>query len=416
LTAAARRSLWRHGDFLKLWTGQSVSLFGSQVTKLALPTAAIQVLGAGPLQVGVLGALDAAAFPVLGLVAGVWADRVRRRGILIASDALRLVALASVPAAYALGLLTMAHLYVVAAVAGAGAVLFTVAYASYLPTLVRREELVDGNARLQMGSSFAEMGGYALAGGLIQAIRAAPAILVDALTYVASAVSLIAIRAGEPEPVRRTGTAARSFLRELFEGVRVVAGEPTLRLITISVAVANLGTGVVTAVFLVYAYRQLGLSPGGVGLVFAGGGIGALVGALAVGPLSRRAGPGPAMALAAAVADLYPFLVPVAGLGAALPVLALSRLLSSAGVTVYNVCAVSLCQTRLPAHLQGRVNASIRTITSGVIPAGSVAGGVLGVTIGVVPTILVGAVTCTLALVALLAGPAHVRGLEAEPA
>src|SRR5215469_3742461 len=187
--------LWRHPDFLKLWGGQTVSQLGTQVTQLALPTAAIMLLGAGPAQLGLLVAAEFLAFPVLGLFAGVWADRLPRRRIMVVCDIGRLLALASIPAAYAAGGLTMAQLYAVALVMGVGSVFFDVSYQAYLPALVPTVDLREGNAKLEIGRSSAFVVGPALAGLLIQLVRAAPAIAADALSYAVSVASLLWIRA-----------------------------------------------------------------------------------------------------------------------------------------------------------------------------------------------------------------------------
>ena len=192
--------LWRHRDFLKLWTGETVSQFGSQVTFLAVPTVAILILHAGPFQVGVLSALEFLAFPTLGLVAGVYADRLRRRPIMIACDLGRMLAIGSIPVAFLLNALTIEQLYLVALITGIFTVFFDVSYQSYLPVLVDRPNLLEGNTKLEISRSTAQVSGPAVAGFLIQWIGGAKAVAVDALSFLVSAVALSVIKTPEPQP------------------------------------------------------------------------------------------------------------------------------------------------------------------------------------------------------------------------
>jgi MFS family permease len=403
--------LWRHPDFLKLWGGQSVSELGSQVTYLALPTAAIVLLGAGPEQLGLLGAAQFLAFPVLGLFAGVWADRLPRRLIMVACDVVRLVALATIPAAYAAGLLTMAQLYVVALVMGVGTVFFDVAYQAYLPALVPAADLREGNAKLEIGRSSAQVVGPALAGLLIQVVRAAPAIAVDALSYAVSVVSLLLIRAPDVRGGAGAGGRPPHFLRELWEGVEVVFRQPVIRLIAGATSTSNLGSNIAQAVLLLFAYGRLGLSPGQVGLALGAGSVGALIGAFLAVPAARRLGTGRAIAGSMLFAGLGSFVVLGGLLGFALPLYALSSFCVNLGGSVYNINQVSLRQALVPVHLQGRLNATVRTVIWGTIPIGSVIGGLLGARIGLAPTILVGALVELLAVGWTIAGPVR----RAEP-
>jgi MFS family permease len=254
--SARIRGLWRHPDFLKLWGGQTVSVFGSQISQLAVPTVAILVLKATPFQVGLLGALQFLAFPVLGLVAGVWVDRLYRRPVLILCDVARALALASIPIAFVMGGLTMEVLYVVALVSGVATVFFDVAYQSYLPALIDRQALVEGNTKLEISRSSAQIAGPPLTGILIQILQPAWAVLLDAISFVVSAVSIGAI--GKPEPVPQPGTLGgkRGFWAELGEGLRVVLGSPILRMISASTATSNLGSNIGGAVQLIFVYRQ----------------------------------------------------------------------------------------------------------------------------------------------------------------
>jgi MFS family permease len=398
---------------LKLWAGQSLSEIGTEVTRLALPTAAIVLLHAGAFQVGLLAALEFLAFPLLGLIAGVYADRLNRRRILIVCDVGRLLVLASVPAAYFAGVLSMAQLYAVALVIGVCTVFFDVAYQSYLPALIPRTDLLEGNSKLEITRSASQVIGPALGGFLIQAIRSAPAILVDSFSYLVSVATLLWIRHPEPDP-RTTGAAPAGFFSEMWEGIKVVLGHPVIRLIAGCTATTNLGSNMAFAIVLLFAYNQLGLTPGQVGAVFAIGSIGALIGAVVAVPIARRIGLGPTIAVAAS-GSVFGFLVPLAIFG--YPFLLLSGAFFGILLTgsVYNVNQVSLRQAIVPVRLQGRLNATVRTIIWGTIPIGNFLGGLLGTRLGLVPTLYIGAAIATLAVVFILAGPVRLKE-QPEPA
>lgn len=360
------------------------------------------------MQVGTLAALEFLAFPVLGLVAGVWADRLRRRPLLIVCDVLRMLALGSIPAAWALGVLTMGQLYVVAALTGVGTVFFDVAYQSYLPALIEREDLVEGNSKLEVTRSIAAVVGPALAGGLIQVFRAALAIAADAVSFLVSALSLLWIRSREADP-RPRGEGGGNFLRELWEGVGVVLGNPLIRLIAGCTATSNLGSGLLSAVYLLFAYQRLRLSAGTVGLIYAIGSVGAVLGAMLSAPIARRLGIGPTLVVAITIGDAANFLVPLGQYGQGFLLLTVAIFLSSFGSPVYNVNQVSLRQAIVPLRLQGRLNATVRTVIWGTIPVGAALGGVLGAHIGLVPTLYLAAALSTAAVLWLLAGPVRLR-------
>src|SRR5438309_2456759 len=277
---------------MKLWWGQGISELGSQVSFLALPTVAILTLSATPFQVGLLEALQFLAFPVLGLIAGVYADRLKRRPIMIVCDLARLLLIASVPVAALLHVLAMNQLYVVALLVGIANVFFDVSYQSYLPALIPRTDLVEGNSKLEVSRSAAQLAGPVLAGFLIQVIGAVESLWVDAASFAISAASLFGIRKPEPAPQPGTAAGASRFWREMWERIQVVIGNPTLWKIAGCTATSNLGSNMIWALFLLFAYRTLGLSPSLVGLIFAGGAVGGLLGALSAGAVTRRLGLG----------------------------------------------------------------------------------------------------------------------------
>jgi MFS family permease len=406
--------LWRDGEFLKLWWGQAISELGSQVSALALPTVAILILSATPFQVGLLEACQFLAFPVLGLIAGVYADRLRRRPIMIVCDLLRLVALASVPVAYVLGALTIEQLYIVALLVGVGTVFFDVAYQSYLPAIISRSDLVEGNSKLQVTGSVAQMVGPALAGFLIQLVGAARAVTVDATSFFVSVLSLWWIRRPEPAPKPASGAGRSGFFAEMLEGIRFVLGNQTISRIAGSTATSNLGGNIVFAVYLIFAYRFLHLTPGVIGVVFAAGAVGGLLGALSASWIAARIGVGPTLFVSITAGALSLILVPLAQYGFAIPLLIASFFIGSWVNPVYNINQVSLRQAITPDRVQGRMNATVRTIIWGTIPIGAVIGGILGTVYGVLPAIYVGIAVSLLSGVWILAGPIRLR-VQPEP-
>ncbi|TMD01621.1 MAG: MFS transporter [Chloroflexi bacterium] len=401
--------LWRDGEFLKLWGGQSISELGSQVSQLALPTVAILLLGATPFQVGLLTALEFLAFPTLGLVAGVYADRLRRRPIMIACDLARMVALASVPIAFAFNALTMLQLYVVALVTGVGTVFFDVSYQSYLPALISRADLVEGNSKLQFSGSLAQMAGPALAGFLIQVVGAARAVAVDAGSFLVSVLSLWWIRRPEPAPKPVSESGRSGFRSEMWEGIRFVFSNPTIWKIAGSTSTSNLGSNIFFAVYLIFAYRVLHLSPGVVGLVFGAGAVGGLLGALSASWIARQIGLGPTLLVTIIAFGLGALLVPLAQFGFAVPLLLASSMIGSFANPVYNINQVSLRQAITPDRVQGRMNATVRTVIWGTIPIGALIGGVIGNAYGLVPAMYAGIAVSLLAGAWILAGPVRLK-------
>src|SRR5437899_1286927 len=401
-----RGRLWRHPDFLKLWAGETVSEFGSQVTLLAVPTVAILILHAGPFQVGLLSALEFLAFPTLGLVAGVYADRLRRRPIMIACDIGRLLALGSIPISFVLNLLTLEQLYVVALFTGIFTVFFDVSYQSYLPVLVDRPNLIEGNTKLEVTRSASQISGPAVAGFLIQWIGGARAVAVDAASFLVSAVALALIRKPEPEPKPGTAAGKSGFIPEMREGIEVVFKSPILWRIAGCTATTNLGSNMIFgAVYLVFAYRDLHLTAAVVGIIFAIGSAGWLVGAFVAAWTVRRFGLGMTLGLSILAGGLVTLATPLASLGAPAIVLSVIGFVNNFMVPVYNINQVSLRQSITPDRVQGRMNATMRTIVWGTIPQGAFIGGILGTSIGLVQTIALGGILSTLAASWIFLGP-----------
>jgi MFS family permease len=400
---------------LKLWAGETVSVFGSQVTLLAVPTVAILILHAGPFQVGLLSALEFLAFPTLGLVAGVYADRLRRRPIMIVCDIGRALALGSIPVAFVLDLLTIEQLYLVAFLTGIFTVFFDVSYQSYLPALIDRPNLMEGNTKLEITRSSAQVAGPAIAGFLIQWIGGARAVAVDALSFLLSALALASIKKPEPEPQPSTASGTIGFIPEMREGIDVVFRSPLLWRIAGCTATTNLGSNIVFgAVFLVFAYRQLHLSAGVVGIVFGIASVGGLVGAFLAGWVAKKLGVGPTLGVAVVVGGLALLATPLALVGAPAVVLAVTGFIQGLETPIYNINQVSLRQAITPDRVQGRMNATMRTIVWGTIPIGAFIGGILGTSIGLVQTIVIGGIVSVAAALWIFLGP--VIRLKEQPA
>lgn len=377
----ARASLWRHGDFRKLWAAESISQVGTQVSVVALPLVAILVLDATPLQVGLLTAAEFLPFLVVGLPAGAWVDRMRRRPVLITADVGRAVALGALPLAYAFGALQLWMLYLVAFAVGVLTVFFDVAYGSYLPSIVDRDRLLDGNAKLELSRSGAQIVGPGVGAGLVQAITAPVAVLADAISFAGSAACLVAIRTPEPapEPPSDDGWGLR---REIAEGLRFVLGHPLLRPVLTTTAIFNLGFGATQAVLIVFAVRELGLSPVGVGAVVIAGNVGGLLGAVLSNRVGARMGFGPTIVTSVVVYAVASVLFPLAGGSAGAVLVAAGLFVTGAAAVVYNIAQVSLRQAITPDRLLGRMNSSMRFVVWGVVPVGALLGGVLAGPLG----------------------------------
>ena len=395
-----RGGLWRDRDYLRFWTAHTVSQVGTQITQLALPLVAIDVLHASTFEVALLTFVDFLPWLVVSLPAGVWIDRLRRRPVLIAADIGRAVALAWVPAGAALGSLTVWQLYAV-----------DVAYQSYVPSLVGRDRLIEANSKLELSRSAAQLGGPAAGGGLVVALTAPYAILADAVSYVVSALLLGAIRREEHEPEPAT-TRVRS---ELLSGLRLVLGDPRTRSLVFYVATSTFSNGLFWAIFLLFARRELHLSAGLIGLVLALSNIGSLLGATIAGPLGRRLGIGRTLVAAGLVSGPPLFLVPLAPHAFPVPFLTAGLLVFGLGVIVYNITAISLIQSITPPHLLGRANASRRFLVWGPLPLGALAGGVFGSSIGLRETLLAAAAIDAAAVVWLLREPLRTIGELPQP-
>ncbi|WDL96730.1 MFS transporter [Alicyclobacillus sp. ALC3] len=381
--------LWKHADFMKLWLGQTISEFGSQITGLALSLTAVIVLHATANDMGVLEALQGIPF-LFALFAGVLADRVRRRPLLIFADSGRFVLLILIPLAVLFHVLNMGFLFVVVFGVGCLTVLFDVAYQSYLPSVVSSSELVEGNSKLESTRAVSAIAGPALAGVLVQWLTAPFALLIDAGSYLVSVISIIVIRRSESI---ETLPHQLGIWTQIREGMAFVVKNSFLRSIVITTALGNFFSGITGAVMILFAVRGIGMNASLLGVVYALDAIGAAVGAIMGGRLGRSVGLGRAIIIAQTSSTIGGFLLPLAHrpvvVGFSLYVA--SGVLISFGAVAYNVNQVSARQAITPAQLLGRMTASIRFIIWGIIPFGSLLGGILGSHIGLRPTLMISA-------------------------
>jgi MFS family permease len=412
-----RGGLWRHPDFLKLWSAETISQFGSAVDDLAIGFVAIVVLDASPFEIAVLGTLNFLPFILFTLPAGVWVDRLRRRPILIVGDFGRAALLATVPIAYVADVLTLWHLYVVVFLVGTFQVFFDVAYQSYLPSLVDRERIIEGNSKLEVSRSAAQVGGPGLAGALVEIFTAPYAVLVDAISFVGSGLFLLSIRKQEERPERAIVDGRKvSLWSELKEGLRFVLGNPNLRAQAGCTATSNLFSSLAFVVLLIFLVREVGLSAGVIGVIFSVGAAGSLLAAFTANRISRRFGIGPTTIVVGALwgpATIAVGLVPEGN--GAIPILIASQLIAAFSIITYNIVQVSYRQAICPPRLQGRMNSVMRFLVWGTIPVGTLAGGALGSWLGLRETIVIGGVGTTLAVLWIVFSPQrHLREMP-EP-
>ncbi|MGH7864770.1 MAG: MFS transporter [Candidatus Binataceae bacterium] len=391
--------------FVRLWIGETVSVFGSRMGSVALSFAAVIALGATPMQMGLLAAVRIAPALAVSLFAGVWVDRLARRPILIGADIARALLLGTIPLAAYAATLRIEHLYAVMFVVAMLDVAFDVAYRSYLPTLVVREQLIDANSKLTASSAVAEVAGFGLAGWLVQWLSAPFAILIDALTFVfsAGAIATIHVEESNAGPRRQRD----GVMREILSGARAVAADPRLRAIAVTNATVTFALGTFGAVYMLYVVNSLGLAPGVLGVIFGVGGASALLGALAAGRVTGWLGVGGSMILSVVIEGIAMMLIPIAsGAGLfAVTLLVAHQLLGDSAGTIYEINAVSLAQSIAQERMLGRVNATLRFLAQAAALLGALAGGAIGEFAGLRAALIVGAVAIGAAALWLAASP-----------
>jgi MFS family permease len=408
--------LWNHRDFRRLWAAETISQFGSQVDDLALGLVAIIVLEASAFEVAVYGTLNFLPFILFTLPAGVWVDRLPRKPILVIGDLGRFAVLMTIPIAYVADVLTLWQLYAVAFLTGVFTVFFDVAYQSYLPSLVEREDIGEGNSKLEISRSTAQLAGPGLGGVLVELITAPYAVLVDAFSFLASGTFLLRIRKRE-EPLRTaTSTEAkRSLWAELKEGLRFVLRNPNLRAQAGCTATSNLFFSVTFSIYLVFLVREVELSPGVIGILLSVGSVGSLIAAFTTTRISTRFGIGPTTIAVTFLNLPAMLLIALAPVSFPIPFIVAGGIVLGFVIVVYNITQVSYRQAICPPRLQGRMNSVMRFLVWGTIPIGTLLGGALGSTIGLRETLVVGAVGSGSSFLWILLSPQrHLREMP-EP-
>jgi MFS family permease len=399
-------SLWRHPDFLKLWTGQTISEFGSVVTRTAVPLVALLVLNAGPFELAILVIVASLGVLLVGLVAGAWVDRLRRRPLLILDDVIRAGLLFSIPLAYAVGALRIEQLYLVMFLEACLGALFDAAYPAYVPTLIGRDRLVEGNSKLATSSSIAEIGGPGFAGTLVQLFSAPFAVLVDAVSFVASAVSLVLIRTPEPAPPPRP--VATRIVHEVAEGLRTVRRHPIVFPLAARSVPAHVFGAFYGVLYSLYLLRELHLDPFLLGIVISAGGVGSLVGSFFATRAIRNLGIGRALVATAIAASLLGVLTPLAQgpvLLAAFMVF-IPQLIGDGLQTIEGVAELSIIQGVVPDRVLGRVNATLDVVSHGIgYPLGALFAAFVAEAIGIRNAIAIGWAGMALSLAFLVFSP-----------
>lgn len=382
-------SLWRDRNFMTMWSGQALSQFGAQLTELAVPVLAVLLLQATELEVGVLSAANVAAFLLVGLPAGAWIDRMRKRHVMIAADLVRAIALAVVPLLWLAGVLEIWHLIVVAAIVGVATVFFDVSYQSIVPSLVRSDQIAEANGKLQATYELANIAGPGVGGWLIGIVTAPFAVLATAGTYLVSALALVFTRDHED----RAPTEHGPILRDIWEGLRFVFTEKLLRRIVGTTGASNFFSTISMTLLPLFLLRELGFSPAAMGVVFSLGAVGGLVGAMATPHIVRWIGEARAIPVSSLGFSLVAMLLPVAAMvpSIAFPLLIAQSFVVTFTVLLYNITQVTFRQRITPSRLLGRMNASVRFVVWGVMPIAALLAGGLGTWLGVVPTMWIGA-------------------------
>lgn len=368
--------------FRAMWLGQTVSSVGSQVSLVAIPLIAALTLHAGPLEMGVLGAIETAPFVLFALPAGVLADRSDRRRLLIVSDIARALAIAAIPIVFLAGYGSFLALCLVAAVVAAFSALFTVAQQAFVPEIVSRGLLLKANQHLEISDSAARVAGPGLASALFGIVGAVLAVAIDALSYLMSA-ALIAFTPRLDRKPRERARHEASAVNEIRAGIRFVRREPTLRALLVSTALFNLASGMVLAQLVLYATSTLGVDGGGFGLTIAIGNVGFVCGALLVGRMESRLGTGPAMVVAALFGAIALWLIAVAAFAGGLWMLIAGRFTGAVSAPIFNVVLVSVRQARSPEPLRARVVATFRTVDWATAPIGALLSAAIGVPLGI---------------------------------
>ncbi|WP_322923421.1 MFS transporter [Paenibacillus campi] len=402
---AKTKGLWTNIDFLKFWFGETLAMFGSRVTGLALPLVAALTLNSTPWEMGVLNALQFSPYLLVGLFAGVYIDRLRRKPIMLAANIGRAVLLLVIPFGYIFHFLEMYHLYVIGFLVGTLTLLFDLSYQSYLPSLVGKEHLTEGNSKLEVSRSLADVSGPGISGGLIALMSAPIVLILHSFTLLCSAFSLLLIKKDEPSQAKVV--AHKPIFQEIGKGMRLVFGNKYLRAIAGEASTYNMFSQVMAAVSIIYITKQLQITPALLGIILSTASIGSIIGSLIAKRLGDKYSLGSIIIVTMMLGCGAPLLVPLASgpLHVTVPILIISYFFGSMGVVISNIYVVSIRQTITPDDMLGKMNASYRFVVTGVTPIGALLGGALGNLVGLRMTLLIGALGTLTALIWVLCSP-----------
>ncbi|MGY0232279.1 MFS transporter [Longispora urticae] len=412
---APRGGLLRHRDFRLLWFGETASVMGNAISGVTLPLVALELLHAGPFVMGLLSAASWLPWLVLGLPAGAWIDRLPRRPTMVVANLVSLVLVLSVPVAAWLEALTLGQLVAVSLLGGATGVFFSPAYSAYLPSIIAKEDLAEGNAKLQGSAQAAVVSGSGIGGMLTQALTAVLGLLADACTFVISTVCLLAIRT--KEPARSAEPRTTTLREEIRAGFRFMVRDPYLRILTVGASIDNLLLSAGHALLVVFLVQTVGAGPGMVGLLLAADCLGGVLGAVVANRVARRVGTARALLLFSLGTTPFGLLIPLTGPGWALAFFAVGLLVPAAGIVAGNVIGGAFRQGYCPPDMLGRIGTSGSFVAFGLIPLGALTGGALGATIGIRETLWILLAAGVLGKLVLLFGPIRrSRDLPASPA
>jgi predicted MFS family arabinose efflux permease len=407
--------LWQNAAFVRVWTAASISIFGSLITRIALPLAAILVLGAGAFEVAVLRGLELGATLLVGLVAGAWVDRLRRRPVLIWADLGRAVLLASIPVAFALGVLTYWQLLAVSGLTAILSTFFDSADNAYLPTIVERERLVEANAALAASGSAAEFMAFGISGFLVQLFTAPIAIAIDAVSFVVSALLLGTIRQAEEPPPPKADR--EPVMDEIREGLHLVIHDPVLRAFAAAQMALACLWGVFGATWTLFALDELGLGPAAIGVIAGVGGFSSFIGAIVATRATTRWGIGPVAIVAMLLSAVGNAFIPLAPSGlplVAVACLVMQQLVADSAVTAYDITEASVRQSRVHDRALGRVSSTFHVAAMLAQLIATIGAGILAEVIGLRATSWLAPLGGLVAAIILWASP--VRSLIALPA
>lgn len=403
-------SLWRHADFVWLWSANTVAQLGTRVGQIVIPLVALTVVGATPFEIGLLTAAGTVGALLFGLPAGVWVDRLSRRRVLLTTDFTRMLLLATIPLSAYFGVLSIQQLLITALLVSIATIFFDVAQLAYLPTLVNRDRLVDANAKLQGSYAVAAVGGPSLGGLASALVGAVNAVWATALTFLTSALLLRNVRTHDSESTPRN--SGGMTLTDIAAGLRYVLNDRSLRAIGFCTGTGNLFMAMITAMLVLFLTHDLGLSPTATGLVIASSGVGGVFAALTANRWSRALGQSRMILLSLLLTQPLGLIMGLAQPGPGAALVACGWFSMGYGSTLYNIVQVSFRQGICPSHLLGRVQASNRFLAFAMAPVGGLLGGVSATWLGVRTTLLLGVAGMILSTLWLIlwvprTGPPH---------